>query len=163
MESLFPREYVVARLINIPDEKKGKEEIRELMRPLTTSEELIVANFINSEIFPFPLKKGDMTALSNPKSRIGIDVIMFYTKNYLTKRDEIMCAEIGRKGSHFYNTMIMTAYFDKKHVFRERMMTNVPGRDIFKLKYLFFPININNNHWTLIVVYMEEKRISYYD
>jgi hypothetical protein len=39
----------------------------------------------------------------------------------------------------------------------------VPGKEIFKLKNLFIPINTNNTHWTLVVIYFEEKRIKYYD
>jgi Ulp1 family protease len=37
------------------------------------------------------------------------------------------------------------------------------GEDIFNLKNIFVPINKNNVHWTCIVIFMEEKRIQYYD
>ena len=40
---------------------------------------------------------------------------------------------------------------------------NVPGKNIFKLKYILIPINLDNMHWTTAVIYMEEKRIQYYD
>ena len=36
-------------------------------------------------------------------------------------------------------------------------------KDIFSLKYIFVPININNKHWTLAVIFMEAKKIQYYD
>ncbi len=36
-------------------------------------------------------------------------------------------------------------------------------RDIFKLKYIFCPINHNNKHWMLAVIFMEAKKIQYYD
>jgi Ulp1 family protease len=39
----------------------------------------------------------------------------------------------------------------------------VPGKDIFNLKYIFCPINLNNIHWTVAVIFMEAKRIQYYD
>jgi hypothetical protein len=35
--------------------------------------------------------------------------------------------------------------------------------DVFSLKQLLFPININNNHWTQLTIYMELKEIHYYD
>ena len=35
--------------------------------------------------------------------------------------------------------------------------------DIFGYNKLFFPINIRNNHWALVVVYMEERVVQYYD
>ncbi len=36
-------------------------------------------------------------------------------------------------------------------------------RDIFSLKYIFCPINLKNTHWTLAVIFMEAKKIQYYD
>ncbi len=39
----------------------------------------------------------------------------------------------------------------------------VPVKDIFKLKYMFCPINLDNLHWTLAVIFMAEKIIQYYD
>ena len=36
-------------------------------------------------------------------------------------------------------------------------------KDIFNLKYILCPINLYNMHWTSDVIYIEEKRIQYYD
>jgi Ulp1 family protease len=33
----------------------------------------------------------------------------------------------------------------------------------FNLKKIFIPINIENQHWRCIVIFMKEKRIQYYD
>ena len=44
-----------------------------------------------------------------------------------------------------------------------RWSKKVPGKDIFKLKYIFCSINLDNWHWTLVVIFMEEKKIQYYD
>ena len=35
--------------------------------------------------------------------------------------------------------------------------------NIFSKSLIFIPTNIDNCHWTLIVVYIEEKKIVYYD
>jgi Ulp1 family protease len=42
---------------------------------------------------------------------------------------------------------------------------NVPGKDIFNLKSIFFSINIMSMHWTVAVKFMETKGkgIQYYD
>ena len=32
------------------------------------------------------------------------------------------------------------------------------GKDIFKLKHIFVPFNIENVHWALAVIYMEDKK-----
>ena len=39
----------------------------------------------------------------------------------------------------------------------------LPDDDILKLKRLFIPRNINNSHWTLVVVNVEIKQIRYND
>ena len=39
----------------------------------------------------------------------------------------------------------------------------VPGGNIFNLRYLLIPINISDLHWTLAVVFMEDRCIRYYD
>jgi sentrin-specific protease 1 len=37
------------------------------------------------------------------------------------------------------------------------------GKDIFNLNKIIFPINQNNQHWTIAVVFMQEHKIQYYD
>jgi Ulp1 family protease len=44
-----------------------------------------------------------------------------------------------------------------------RWSKKLPGKDIFNLKKIFIPINIESQHWTCIVIFMKEKRIQYYD
>ncbi len=39
----------------------------------------------------------------------------------------------------------------------------MPGEDIFNLKYILCPIKLDNKHWTSAVIFMEDKRIQYYD
>ena len=35
--------------------------------------------------------------------------------------------------------------------------------DVFTFDKLYFPVNLSNTHWTLLVVYMQRKEIHYYD
>jgi sentrin-specific protease 1 len=44
-----------------------------------------------------------------------------------------------------------------------RWSKKVPGGNIFNLRYLLIPINISDLHWTLAVVFMEDRCIQYYD
>jgi len=45
----------------------------------------------------------------------------------------------------------------------KKWSTNVPGKDIFALDKVFFRHNVDGSHWTCAVIFMEEKRIQYYD
>jgi Ulp1 family protease len=44
-----------------------------------------------------------------------------------------------------------------------KWIKKAPGNNIFNLKIIYLITNIDNNHWVCIVVYMEEKRIQYYN
>jgi sentrin-specific protease 1 len=37
------------------------------------------------------------------------------------------------------------------------------GKSIFNLDKIFFPINLNNEHWVCAVAFMHKKRIQFYD
>jgi sentrin-specific protease 1 len=103
------------------------------------------------------------------------EVINYFLKNCLKSRDIKICAkEPGRRRSHFFNSFFVQKLFDMKN--RNRKLrgiynyenvkgwsVKVPGKDIFNLKYIFCPINLNNIHWTVAVIFMEAKRIQYYD
>ena len=87
----------------------------------------------------------------------------------------MLCVKLpGRKRSHFFNTFFVQTLFDEKNKKAnlrgkynygnvERWSKKVPGKDIFNLKYIVCPINLGNRHWTSAVIFIEEKRIQYYD
>ena len=95
------------------------------------------------------------------------EVINYFLKNCLKSRDIKICAkEPGRRRLHFFNSFFVQKLFDEKN--RNRKLrgiynyenvkgwsVKVPGKDIFNLKYIFCPINLNNIHWTVAVIFME--------
>ncbi|KAL7490585.1 hypothetical protein ACHAWT_000151, partial [Skeletonema menzelii] len=103
------------------------------------------------------------------------EVVNYFLKNCLRKRDQKMHDNsTNQKRSHFFNSFFVQKLFDEKNgnanlkgTYNYRNVKNwyrkVPGRNIFGMERVFFPINVRSNHWTLIVVFMEEKRIQYYD
>ena len=44
-----------------------------------------------------------------------------------------------------------------------RVLQHVPGGDIFNLDKIFFACNVNKSHWCCVVIFMQEKRIQFYD
>ena len=42
-------------------------------------------------------------------------------------------------------------------------MVNWTGGNIFDFDKLFFPVNVAQYHWTVVVVLMKEKRLYYHD
>ena len=45
----------------------------------------------------------------------------------------------------------------------KRWSKKVPGKDIFNLDKIFFPINVGRMHWVCAVAFIQEKRIQFYD
>jgi len=39
----------------------------------------------------------------------------------------------------------------------------LPPKDVFNLRYIVCPINLDNMHWTSAVIFMELKKIQYFD
>jgi Ulp1 family protease len=37
------------------------------------------------------------------------------------------------------------------------------GKDIFNLDKIFFPVNVGRTHWVVVVAFMQEKRIQFFD
>ena len=84
-----------------------------------------------------------------------------------------------RKRSHFFNSFFAQKLFDEynnnpnlRGVYNYSNVANwgsndaVPlkeGEDIFDLKYIFIPINESNIHWVSVMVFLEEKKICWYN
>lgn len=162
---------------------EARERASSLLRPMTEEENIIVRNAIHgigpeSEILASTetdsVQRGSLYRLQ-PGRWVNDEVISYFLKNCLSKRDEMLCTkDLNRKRSHFFNSFFVQSLFDEKNanpskqgVYNyknvKRWSKKVPGKDIFNLRYVFCPINLNNSHWTCAVIFMEEKKIQYYD
>ena len=102
-------------------------------------------------------------------------MVSFCLKVCLNKHDITLCdRNDGRKRSHAFNSFFMRTLFDQElsapngrgrynFAVVVRWLKLVPGGNIFNLRNLLFPINISDLHWTLAVVFMEDRCIRYYD
>jgi len=101
------------------------------------------------------------------------DEIIHYFYLMLAKRDEELCKnDPSRKRSHFFKSFFITkllnegnASCDGKYEYRnvKRWSKKVPGKDIFDLDKILFPINMGNMHWICAAIFMKKKRIEIFD
>mmetsp|Transcript_24512 Transcript_24512/g.57602 ORF Transcript_24512/g.57602 Transcript_24512/m.57602 type:complete len:599 (+) Transcript_24512:101-1897(+) len=101
------------------------------------------------------------------------DEIIHYFYLMLAKRDEELCGnDSSRKRSHFFKSFFITkllnegnATCDGKYEYRnvKRWSKKVPGKDIFNLDKILFPINMGNMHWICAAIFMNKKRIEIFD
>jgi sentrin-specific protease 1 len=98
------------------------------------------------------------------------DEIIHYYYNMLSKRDAELCLkDPTRLRSHFFKSFFMTALMNEagcgqyKYKNVKKWSEKVPGKDIFNLDKNFVPININQRHWIVAVIFIQEKKIEIFD
>ena len=122
------------------------------------------------------LISGSMQTL-HPGKWLSDEVINYFLKICIKSRDIKICAkEPGRRRSHFFNSFFVQTIFDEKN--RNRKLKGRYNYELREWKGLvkegtweghlqpevhIFSINLNNKHWTVAVIFMEAKRIRYYD
>lgn len=107
------------------------------------------------------------------------DEVINYFFRMLSQRDQQLCqGDSFRRRCHFFNSFFMIKVvvrnlskkpaqeifedtYDYKNV--QRWSRRVPGKDLFALDKIFFPINDGGQHWVCVVAFMQERRIQMYD
>ena len=67
------------------------------------------------------------------------------------------------RSSHFFNSFFMYKLLDEKGYNYEFVRRWTKKFNVFEKDKIFFPINIHNQHWTLLVLFDQQKKICYYD
>eukprot|EP01038_Epipyxis_sp_PR26KG_P006123 gene6123-8439_t len=99
-----------------------------------------------------------------PGAWLNDEVINFYMC-MLQVRDEKLCTKYpSRVPSYFFNSFFITKLLICDHGYTYGNVKRWSKKfDIFAMDKIFFPVNLNNSHWAMAVVYMRKKRICYYD
>jgi len=100
-----------------------------------------------------------------PREWLNDEIINFYM-NMLLERDVEMCKKYtSRTRSHFFNSFFIDRLNDSGRGYaygNVKRWTKKVG-DVFAMDKIFCPVNLNNAHWTLAVIFMQKKQIVYYD
>ena len=107
-----------------------------------------------------------------PRTWVNDEVINGYLK-FLDLQHKKLCRERRTTPSHLFGSFFITQLTEElvdEAVVRsfnyDRVKTwskKAPGRDLFELDKVLFPINQTNYHWMLAVAFMQEKCIRFYD
>jgi len=83
----------------------------------------------------------------------------------LDRYDQRLCERFNtRKKSHFFNSFFMVKLLKTKKMYDYNEVASWTNKvNVFEMEKLIFPINTNNNHWTLACVYIPVKEIHYFD
>eukprot|EP00980_Cylindrotheca_fusiformis_P008183 scaffold1734_cov196-Cylindrotheca_fusiformis.AAC.5 len=170
------------RFLEKERQEEAKKRASSLMRQLTNEEANLVRESMYGGGSPTEILAESATDTVQRQSIRTLqpgqwlnDEVIHYFYLMLAKRDEDMSkADPSRKRSHFFKSFFITKLLneghsdpamDGKYEYRnvKRWSKKVPGKDIFKLDKIFFPINQGQMHWFCGVVFMQEKRIQIFD
>jgi len=97
------------------------------------------------------------------------EVINFFFQ-LLKQRDDALVAAAAAKGEERRKNWFFSSFFISKlldddngynHAKVKRWSSN--AGDLFTYDKVFFPQNIDNSHWCLAVIHMQDKKIEYFD
>lgn len=168
------------RFLQKEREEEAKKLASSLMRDLTPDESSVVneaiygsgpPNEIIAESETDTVQRQSMRTLQ-PTEWLSDEVIHYFYL-MLARRDEEICRnDPSKKRSHFFKSFFMTKILSeiRDSTFRKynyknvkRWSKKVPGKDIFNLDKIIFPINQGNSHWMCAVIHMQKKQIQFYD
>lgn len=148
----------LTRMRLLPLSQADRYEANNILR-LPASETIII------EKFNIPFTQRLMTCL-RPCTWLNDEVVNFYM-HMLKERDTSLCElhPNERTPSHFFNSFFMQKLleFSKTGYDYSQVKRWTKKVDLFEMDKVFFPINISNSHWTMLVVFMKKRKIQYYD
>ena len=99
-----------------------------------------------------------------PCTWLNDEVINFYM-NMLMERDQRRSDESAGKirSSHFFSSFFMVKLLQNGRYTYANVKRWTKKFDVFQKDKIFIPVNINNAHWTLLIVYIQKNEIHYYD
>ena len=90
----------------------------------------------------------------------------------LASRDALLVSsspDPSKKRCHFFKSFFITNLLDEKCSQKytypnvKTWSKNVWGKDVFGLSKIFIPVNMSNSHWACVVIFMQERKIQYFD
>jgi sentrin-specific protease 1 len=173
----------IQHITSAPEEARTHEmdHVGRLIRlrhaPLPSDEETNAAKIVNGpqtqdviaetpnctiRINSYSLTRKDIACL-RPDIWLNDEVVNFYMW-MLDERDRLLCMENSyRRRSHFFNSFFMAKLGFGKNINTENVKRWTKNFKPFTMDKIFFPINIENQHWTMLVVNIKSRRILYFD
>jgi sentrin-specific protease 1 len=97
------------------------------------------------------------------------DKVVNYVMGLLQVRSDTKVAAwntanaLHRLTSHFFSSTFIAKILENDTYTYPNVKRWTKKFDIFEKDKIFLPVNINNTHWTLLVVFMQDREIHYYD
>jgi sentrin-specific protease 1 len=145
------------RLRKLTSEQKAN--VRAVLTPIAyiENDENIVI-----EKFNIPMTNKQIKCLQG-KEWLNDEVINFYMLMLQERNDELCLKYPTKLRSHFFSHFFLDRILENKEYNFEHVKRWAKKFDILKQDKIYFPLNIDRVHWVMIVAYMQQKKIIYYD
>jgi len=149
---------VLERKIQKRKEKCKQKDLENILKVYESLDETkVIANK-----FQINMTKTKITSL-NKGTWLNDEVINYYL-GILQERDNFLCTKYSyRKKSYYFNSFFWTKLTENNEFNFDHVKRWTKSFCIFDFDKVFIPINVVNAHWALIVIYISEKEICYYD
>jgi Ulp1 family protease len=148
----IPNNSNIPSLRNIHLTETKRMELTELLNRPETNDVLI-------DKFNIDMTVAKITCL-RPETWLNDEVINFYLS--MLQSDLNQCA-VGQGKIYSFNTFFMVQLRQNNKYNFANVARWTKRVDIFSFQKVFIPINLNNLHWTLIVIDFTMKTFTYYD
>jgi sentrin-specific protease 1 len=147
---------VAARCANLSGEERAAVE--KLLTGSPNDHKTVVVDKFNIDI-----TVGKLVCLRR-NTWLNDEVVNFYMA-MLQERDARLCSASDgtRLPSHYFNSFFMTKLLENGQYNYGQVKRWSKKFDVFALDRVFIPINLNNTHWVMAVVFVQKKEIHYYD
>ncbi len=139
----------------------GQTELAEVSKFFCESEELRVSGCCD---LVRVLRKSSLERLQNQTAWLDAEIIQAYV-DILNKNEQIRNTEhpCWVFDSYFLTHLIKDTGIDLSMVKRFHKKVTVTNGNIFGLEMLLIVVHRDSNHWALLVIFFEEKKVRYYD
>jgi hypothetical protein len=156
----------------------ARQRCTNMMIPLTQREEILVQNALDAEGKTVRGLTGckhmlQSSMLSLKDGEWLGDEICSYMLKLLLEREQVMCNDNPTKKrssfhpSFFYTKITNVGHLTESGTYKFENVVSWSGKghegDIFSLDKLFVPINQDERHWLVVVVFFDQKRIQVFD
>jgi len=105
-----------------------------------------------------------------PGTYLNDEAVSTYLR-LLNTRDKIRTTATKTRPCHCFPTFLVTMLLQNDHGqapnysydLVRRWSRHVPGKSLFLLDKIIFPINVNGNHWVCVMVSIPDRKIQYHD
>lgn len=92
------------------------------------------------------------------------DEIVNFSMCMLQERDDQLCTtNKNRRSSHYFSSFFISKLFLSGNYEYENVKRWTKKVNLFKKDRVYCPVNINNTHWTMLVMFIQQKKIQYFD